>query len=539
MMYPSSPKPSQELRTSFKTPEGTYRLESDLRLGSIYSTMAADRSGAHTTLATVKGGEEAGVYLLINVGEALHVCPYNTREKDPVKVIYFNRSAYPTCHAFAPAEDDADLVVGLSNGEVVLLSLRQTLEGQAYQVRMNPLATYSPARQDEEFFVTAVTWAAGSNPHQFVATYSDGVLKIFDKVLYCLQSDSSFRSGGSNRGMPPGDTLDLGCGAIHDAAFSPDATKLAVVAQDGLLRVFCATTRHLQTGFQSYYGGLLCCAWSPDSRYIATGGEDDLVALFCVEQACVTAWGAGHNSWVTHVAFDPGEAAMPPVSPTGPNDRMDETGAASTSIYRVGSVGQDAQVALWDFEVHDIIDSPTTSGRPHSLQQFSNAGLPPVTAMTPQDSDFIRRPSAESAHEWTSSENGDVTVIAPAVPHREMTIIPPVMIHELHVDPPSSIIFTQDHMYTCDNAYLRCWVKPGVASAQPSTAEPEEDSLDNHQMGVLPPLAVKSAPAPARGPVQHHRPFPSSDVLDRHQHPQEQRGGERRRPGPGREDFMP
>lgn len=55
---------------------------------------------------------------------------------------------------------------------------------------------------------------------------------------------------------------------------------------------------------QSYYGGLLCCTWSPDGRFIATGGEDDLISLYSCEARCVVAWGAGHHSWVSAVAFD-------------------------------------------------------------------------------------------------------------------------------------------------------------------------------------------------------------------------------------------
>ena len=61
---------------------------------------------------------------------------------------------------------------------------------------------------------------------------------------------------------------------------------------------------------QSYYGGLLCCAWSPDNRYVATGGEDDMVSLFGLVERCVTAWGQGHNSWISRIAFDPWRAPV-------------------------------------------------------------------------------------------------------------------------------------------------------------------------------------------------------------------------------------
>ncbi len=57
--------------------------------------------------------------------------------------------------------------------------------------------------------------------------------------------------------------------------------------------------------YQSYYGAALCCCWSPDAKYIGVGGEDDLVAMYCVADKQVVAWGEGHSSWVSRVAFDP------------------------------------------------------------------------------------------------------------------------------------------------------------------------------------------------------------------------------------------
>lgn len=55
---------------------------------------------------------------------------------------------------------------------------------------------------------------------------------------------------------------------------------------------------------KSYFGGLLCCCWSPDGRYIVTGGEDDLVTVWSFYGSFVLARGYGHRSWVSHVAFD-------------------------------------------------------------------------------------------------------------------------------------------------------------------------------------------------------------------------------------------
>jgi len=63
-------------------------------------------------------------------------------------------------------------------------------------------------------------------------------------------------------------------------------------------------TSLLPLPLQSYYGGLLCCDWSADGEFIATGGEDDLVCVYSIADRAVVAWGAGHASWVSAVAFD-------------------------------------------------------------------------------------------------------------------------------------------------------------------------------------------------------------------------------------------
>lgn len=71
--------------------------------------------------------------------------------------------------------------------------------------------------------------------------------------------------------------------------------------------------------------------WSPDGRYIVTGGQDDLVSIWSLEDRVLVARCQGHNSWVTAVQFDPW--------------RCDERN------YRIGSVGEDCRLLLWDFSV--------------------------------------------------------------------------------------------------------------------------------------------------------------------------------------------
>ena len=49
--------------------------------------------------------------------------------------------------------------------------------------------------------------------------------------------------------------------AVNEFAFSPCGKYLAVVSQDGYLRVFYYNTMKLTGQARSYFGGLICVAW--------------------------------------------------------------------------------------------------------------------------------------------------------------------------------------------------------------------------------------------------------------------------------------
>lgn len=202
----------------------------------------------------------------------------------------------------------------------------------------------------------------------------------------------------------------IGHGAINAFAFSPDANHIAIASQDGFLRVYDFHKQEIYGRMRSYFGGLLCVCWSPDGKYAVTGGEDDLVTVWSFEQKRVVARGEGHKSYINAVAFDPYMTTLPDpemVSPTSsvlPSTKETESGdTTSTSqqtttpptnlstkaqsasesptlqshskstldsssthqlnrylskvgtelelnitAYRLGSVGQDTQLCLWD-----------------------------------------------------------------------------------------------------------------------------------------------------------------------------------------------
>jgi catabolite repression protein CreC len=118
---------------------------------------------------------------------------------------------------------------------------------------------------------------------------------------------------------------------INAFAFSPDNRHVAVVAEDGTLRIIDYLKERLLHVFHSYYGGFTCVCFSPDGKYVLTGGQDDLVSIWSVAEAAIVARCQGHQSWVSAVAFDPWRC----------DDRN----------YRFGSVGEDCRLCLWDFSV--------------------------------------------------------------------------------------------------------------------------------------------------------------------------------------------
>jgi len=161
----------------------------------------------------------------------------------------------------------------------------------------------------------------------------------------------------------------VGAGAVNEFAFSPCGQYLAVVSADGYLRVFVYSTIEVIGLMRSYFGGLLCVAWSPDGQYVATGGEDDLITLWSFSERRVVCRGRGHRSWVGGVAFDPYAASvgsdftdlcgsddeicrLPPDSPQQTTANCtDSPGSGNTrevQSYRLGSIGHDAMLCLWD-----------------------------------------------------------------------------------------------------------------------------------------------------------------------------------------------
>ncbi|KAF9593013.1 hypothetical protein IFM89_019740 [Coptis chinensis] len=429
-----------------------------------------------------------GTYLIFNVGDTIYISDYSSQDKDPIKSIHFSTSN-PVCHAFDPeAKDGHDLVIGLNSGDVYSVSLRQQLQdvgkklvgAQHYNkdcsVNSRQAFEQKPSQNwlekdrynhhvvlaelDEQDLhrsgviellemgyrsrCASVAWVPEGDG-AFIVAHADGNLYVYEKSKDG-SGDSSFpvikdqtqfsvahaKSSKSN----PIARWHICQGSINSISFSTDGTYLATVGRDGYLRVFDYLKEQLICGGKSYYGALLCCAWSMDGKYILTGGEDDLVQVWSMDDRKVVAWGEGHNSWVSGVAFDSYWT-----SPTS-------DGTEENVMYRFGSVGQDTQLLLWDLVMDELV-VPLRRGPPGGSPTFSTG--------------------SQSSH-WDNI--CPVGTLQPAPSMRDVPKLSPLVAHRVHNEPLSGLVFTQESVLTaCREGHVKIWMRPGYGESHSGNSE--------------------------------------------------------------------
>ncbi|CAK7343014.1 unnamed protein product [Dovyalis caffra] len=405
---------------------GSKSISSSSRIGSLGAS-----SSSNSMINTNFDGK--GTYLIFNVGDAIFISDLNSQDKDPIKSIHFSNSN-PVCHAFdQDAKDGHDLLIGLSSGDgVIILNIQDTL--RKYLDRGHTVVDRC----------MSIAWVPGGDG-AFVVAHADGNLYVYEKNKDGA-GDSSFpvikdqtqfsvahaRYSKSN----PIARWHICQGSINGIAFSTDGVYLATVGRDGYLRVFDYLKEQLICGGKSYYGALLCCAWSMDAKYILTGGEDDLVQVWSMEDRKVVAWGEGHNSWVSGVAFDSYWSS--------PNS----DGTGESVVYRFGSVGQDTQLLLWDLETDEIVVP---------LRRYPPGGSPTFST------------GSQSSH-WDSVI--PVGTLQPAPSMRDVPKLSPVVAHRVHTEPLSGLVFTQESVLTvCREGHIKIWMRPGASESQSGNSE--------------------------------------------------------------------
>ncbi|KAL9228034.1 hypothetical protein vseg_003652 [Gypsophila vaccaria] len=402
-----------------------------------------------------------GTYLVFNVGDTIFISDSNSQDKDPIKSINFSNSN-PICHAFDPdAKDGHDLLIGLSSGDVYSMSLRQQL--QDLGKKLVGAHHYNKDGSINNSRCTSVAWVP-SGDGTFVVAHADGYVYVYEKNKDGVvdptfpaakdQTQFSVVHSRTNKSNPTA-RWHIGQGSINCVTFSNDGVYMAIVGRDGFLRVYDYKKEQLICGGKSYYGALLCCAWSGDSKYILTGGEDDLVQIWSMEDRKVVAWGEGHNSWVSGVAFDP--YWSPPNS--------DDNG--ENVVYRFASVGQDTQLLLWDLEINEIV-----------------VPLRRAPGGSPLGGSPTYSTASQSSH-WDNVS--PVGTLQPSPCMRDVPKLNPVVIHRAHTEPLSGVLFTRESVLTASReGHIKVWARPASVENQPSSLETILDigSRDNLSMIV-------------------------------------------------------
>lgn len=334
-----------DVKTQFATREGVYRLMtlSEYSRPNRVGYQPQGQTPPQVCVSLVSLPEQ-GERICFNHGREIYVYVYKgTKKADLSKPLEKKgyKGTNPTCHDFNVASatgESVSLLIGFSTGQIQLID----------PVKKELSKLFNEERLIDKSRVTCLRWIPGSKS-LFLAAHSSGQLYVYNEELPCGSAGPHYQTFKAGEGFVVSTCKTkstrnplfrwlLGTGAaINEIAFSPSGAQLAIVTQDGMLRVFQYDSMELIGTARSYFGGLLCVAWSGDGRLIAVGGEDDLVTIWSLEHKRVIARAQGHRSWVAAVAFDwflEGE-----------------------SYYRIGSVGHDTQLCLWELP-EDCLSPP-------------------------------------------------------------------------------------------------------------------------------------------------------------------------------------
>ncbi|KAF2279757.1 WD40 repeat-like protein [Westerdykella ornata] len=391
-----------------------------------------------------------GFFAFANVNRALQWLDLSMTNKDEhlTKVLF--TKAHALCHdvnQVTKGPTHIDVILGFSTGDIIWY---EPMSQKYARINKNGNINRTP--------VSDIKWLPNSE-NLFIASHADGALVVYDKekedAVFVAEDASAPDLPSQNGERKPSLTVRKSVNSrnqktnpvaywkvsnskINAFSFSPDCQHLAVVSEDGSFRIIDYLKEKLLHLFYGYYGGLMCVCWSPDGRYVVTGSQDDLVSIWSLEDSMLVARCQGHNSWVTAVAFDPW--------------RCDERN------YRIGSVGEDCQLLLWDFSV-GMLHRP----RAASVRQRNS-----ITSATLQ---MARSRTDGSLSRFRSNSNlttatvDDEVNVHPVDGKARTPFLPPVMSKKVDDHPLSWLAFEEDCIMTaCNNGHIKTWDRPKEAA---------------------------------------------------------------------------
>uniref|UniRef100_A0A2S2PK39 WD repeat-containing protein 20 n=1 Tax=Schizaphis graminum TaxID=13262 RepID=A0A2S2PK39_SCHGA len=444
----------EQLKTQFVTREGVYKLltlatySRPNRIGYNVQT----NTSVHVSFVGYSSSDTNGNNdrMCFNIGRELYVFYYKGTKKGADLTKPIDKKLYkgisPTCHDFnstATTEDSLPLIVGFSTGLLQLID----------PVRKDVSVLFNEEKIIDKTKVTCVKWVPNSK-HLFLASHASGQLYLYNETFTCGTTTPSYQQVKSGEGYtvhtcktkstrnPMYRWLIGGdYNSINEFAFSPCSLYLAVVSQDGFLRVFHYDKMELIGMARSYFGGFLCVCWSPDSRYIVVGGEDDLVTVYSISENRVIARGQGHHSWVSVVAFDPYTSTPPSMEPCIPG------------YYRLGSVGHDTQMCLWDI-TDDILHHVTL--------------VSPLPVISKQNGVMNNVKHNVNANNVQKQTQDPMRLIGTTACPRfdQCPRLEPLICKKIAHDRLTALIFREDcFVAACQNGYVYTWARPGTITS--------------------------------------------------------------------------
>ncbi|KAK5078466.1 hypothetical protein LTR64_003121 [Lithohypha guttulata] len=396
--------------------------------------------------------DSSGSFAFVNVNRAFQWLDMSSSTKaEPLTKILFTK-AHMLCHDVNPLTKDEthiDVLMGSSASDIIWY---EPISQKYARINKNGMINSTP--------VSKIKWIPGSES-LFLAAHQDGSLVVYDKEkedapfvpevvideAISIEDDPDSQLNvtksvnSANQKANPVACWKLCSQPINDFAFSPDSRHLAVVAEDGYLRIVDYLKETLRDVFSSYYGGFTCVCWSPDGKYILTGGQDDLVSIWSLADRQIVARCPGHDSWVTAVAFDPW--------------RCDD------KTYRFGSIGDDCKLLLWDFSVGMLHRPKGTLARARgsvSGQSFS------LNRHRTESASVNRMRSNSSRSQGNQQEDDEAEadfLNHPIEPRARTAQLPPVMVKTVDPHPLCGLAFEQDCIITsCQDGHVRTWDRP-------------------------------------------------------------------------------
>eukprot|EP01023_Acetabularia_acetabulum_P056450 TRINITY_DN6554_c0_g1_i1.p1 TRINITY_DN6554_c0_g1~~TRINITY_DN6554_c0_g1_i1.p1 ORF type:complete len:501 (+),score=90.02 TRINITY_DN6554_c0_g1_i1:154-1656(+) len=468
----------KSLATEFESPEGIYQQVKTREHGLVRFDYYRP---VQLTLVRITKPEEQinQMYIIFNIGEFLHIQRYYKIDEQPSFrqiVIPKNgkESDTPKCHAWNNNPSSPLLAVGTKSGDVLIINLHKqiTLEGNKPMV----VSQFQQESEGQLGMCTDIAWIpdeSSSEVARIVAAFSSGAVLILQKT------------GGSRDLIQVGELQhDNGSKSITAVACSPDGLTVATACRDGVLRLFDLRLCKCTGGFKGYYGALLCVGWSPDGLYVVTGGEDDLIAVYGVREKNVVAWGEGHKSWVSAVAFDIWCSGKE----SGESSTIVKGGAQLSEkerVYRIGSVGQDTMICLWDIQVDE--DEVQLLMQQRS-SNFSSTNAPPINLFRTSGGmvktksmgalkALERRANSIEEDQPLKAETQD-SVLTHAR-REDMEMVFPVNKVKIHNEPISCIVYMQEIVFTADHSgAIKAWFRPEIGDEEED--DENEDNAKNY-----------------------------------------------------------